>query len=132
MKDKEKLQTVTSVLYGAQVSISNKELKYIKQTYKLALHKCSRSSILWFKRLVYVCEFQSSVCSSYKCLLDECSSPFSGFYLLFRKLPQEKLNVYFLTSAFPSSILMCVYLCVYSALCKFSLKAISERENIWI
>lgn len=34
MKDKKNLQIVTSVLYWAQVSISNKELKYIKQTYK--------------------------------------------------------------------------------------------------
>jgi len=127
MKDKKKLQIVTSVLYGTQVSISNKELKYIKHTYKLALHKRSRSNVLWFKRFVYVCEFHSSVCSSYKCSLDECSSPFSSFYLLFRELPREKLNIYFLTSAFLSSILMCVCLCMYSVLCKFSLKAISER-----
>lgn len=112
----KKLQIVTSVLYWAQVSISNKDL-----------HKCSRSNVLWLKRLVCVCEFHPSVCSSYKCLLDECSSPFSSFYLLFGKLPQEKPNIYFLTSAFPSSILMCVYLCMYSVLCKFSLKAISER-----
>lgn len=53
--------------------------------------------------------------------------PFLASICFFGKLPQEKPNIYFLTSAFPSSILMCVYLCVYSVLCKFSLKAISER-----